>query len=232
MPTAMAESVMPSSGQRQALLRLLAWLSPAFPIGAFSYSAGLESAVVEGHIADGNGLSAWMRLLLRDGGFRNDAILLIEAHRRQSAGGELTDLLEMASALAGSMERYQESTRLGEAFVKAASAWPHPVLQRLSGPVAYSVVVGAIAAAHGVDAGDTVSAFLHAQVQQAISVGIRLGLIGQTAGLELLAGLEGEVLDIALEMQSLGLDDLGSASIIAETLSMRHEAQYSRLFQS
>ncbi|KPF46598.1 urease accessory protein UreF [Rhizobium sp. AAP43] len=223
---------MPSSGQRQALLRLLAWLSPAFPIGAFSYSAGLESAVVEGHIADGSGLSAWMRLLLRDGGLRNDAILLIEAHRRQSAGGELTDLLEMASALAGSMERYQESTRLGEAFVKAASAWPHPVLQRLNGPVAYSVVVGAIAAAHGVDAGDTVSAFLHAQVQQAISVGIRLGLIGQTAGLELLAGLEGEVLDIALEMQSLGLDDLGSASIIAETLSMRHEAQYSRLFQS
>ncbi|MGL3607244.1 urease accessory protein UreF [Rhizobium sp. G187] len=223
---------MPSSSQRQALLRLLAWLSPAFPIGAFSYSAGLESAVVEGHIADGNGLSAWMRLLLRDGGLRNDAILLIEAHRRQSAGGELTDLLEMASALAGSMERYQESTRLGEAFVKAASAWPHPVLQRLNGPVAYSVVVGAIAAAHGVDAGDTVSAFLHAQVQQAISVGIRLGLIGQTAGLELLAGLEGEVLDIALEMQSLGLDDLGSASIIAETLSMRHEAQYSRLFQS
>lgn len=229
MPTAMAES---TTGQRQALLRLMAWLSPAFPIGAFSYSAGLESAVVEGHVGDAEGLSAWLRLLLRDGSLRNEAILLAEAHRCQARGGDLEDLLALAAALAGSMERHQESMRLGEAFVRAASAWPDPVLTRLAGPVAYSVVVGAVASAHGVDAGDTLSAFLHAQVSQAISVAIRLGVIGQTAGLAVLAGLEADVLAMVSAVEGLGLDDLGSASVIAETLSMRHEAQYSRLFQS
>lgn len=229
---AMAEMAADGLAARQALLRLMAWLSPAFPIGGFSYSAGLESAVVEGHVSGGDDLEAWLLVLLGDGGMRNDAILLCEAHRLQSEGQTLNEIVSLATALAGSAERYAEITRLGEAFVQAASAWPHPVIDALSGPVPYSVAVGAVAAAHGVDRVDAIAAFLHAQVSHYVSVAIRLGVIGQTRGVSILAVSEAPILGAASSYARLGLDDLGSATIIADTLSMRHEIQYSRLFQS
>lgn len=229
---AMAEMAADGLAARQALLRLMAWLSPAFPIGGFSYSAGLESAVVEGHVAGGDDLEAWLLVLLGDGGMRNDAILLGEAHRLQSEGQTLDEIVSLAAAIAGSAERYAEITRLGEAFVKAASAWPHPVTGALSGPVPYSVAIGAVAAAHGVGRVDAIAAFLHAQISQYVSVAIRLGVIGQTRGVSILAVSEAPILNAASSYARLGLDDLGSATIIADTLSMRHEIQYSRLFQS
>lgn len=218
---------------RQALLRLMAWLSPAFPVGGFSYSAGFESAIVEDHVRDGDGVEAWLLTLLSAGGMRNDAILLGEAHRLQSEGQPLEDLMSLATALAGSAERHAEVTRLGEAFVQAAAAWPpHPVIERLQGAVTYSVAVGAVAAAHGIAKDDAIAAFLHAQISQYLSVAIRLGVIGQSRGVAILAAAEQPILAAATELSRLGLDDLGSATIIAETLSMRHETQYSRLFQS
>lgn len=229
---AMAEMAADGLAGRQALLRLMAWLSPAFPVGGFSYSAGLESAVVEGHVVGGDDLEAWLLVLLSDGGMRNDAILLGEAHRLQSESQALDEIVSLATALAGSAERYAEITRLGEAFVQAASAWPHPVIDALSGPVPYSVAVGAVAAAHGVDRVDAIAAFLHAQVSHYVSVAIRLSVIGQTRGVSILAASEAPILGAASSYARLGLDDLGSATIIADTLSMRHEIQYSRLFQS
>ena len=217
---------------RQALLRLMAWLSPAFPVGGFSYSAGLEGAIVDGHVINGDDLEAWLDVLLGNGGLRNDAILLNEAHRLQGEAGSLDDLISLATALAGSAERHAEMTRLGEAFVRAAAAWPHPVIDALAGPVPYSVAVGAISSAHVVARVDAITAFLHAQVSQYVSVAIRLGVLGQTRGLTILAAAEGPILAAAEEISRLGLDDLGSATVIADTLSMRHETQYSRLFQS
>ena len=228
----MAELLADGATGRQALLRLMAWLSPAFPVGGFSYSAGLEGAIVDGHVINGDDLEAWLGVLLGNGGLRNDAILLNEAHRLQGAAGSLDDLISLATALAGSAERHAEMTRLGEAFVRAAAAWPHPVIDALAGPVPYSVAVGAISSAHVVGRVDAIAAFLHAQVSQYVSVAIRLGVLGQTRGLAILAAAEGPILAAAEEISRLGLDDLGSATVIADTLSMRHETQYSRLFQS
>lgn len=232
-PAVMAETVSPSPpGGQRALLRLMAWLSPAFPVGGFAYSGGLESAVVEGHLRTVDDLRSWLALLLGQGGLRNDAILFLEAHRRQTDSGDLRELVELAAALAGSSERHAEITRQGEAFVTAAAGWPHPVLELLSGPVAYNVAVGAIAAAHGVSAGDALAAFLHGQVSMLVSVAIRLGVIGQSHGVGLIAEFEESILTAVPTLERLSLDDLGSAAIAAETLSMRHETQYSRLFQS
>lgn len=228
----MAELLADGAIGRQALLRLMAWLSPAFPVGGFSYSAGLEGAIVDGHVIDGDDLEAWLGVLLGNGGLRNDAILLNEAHRLQGEAGSLNDLILLATALAGSAERHAEMTRLGEAFVRAAAAWPHPVIDALAGPVPYSVAVGAISSAHAVGRVDAIAAFLHAQVSHYVSVAIRLGVLGQTRGLAILAAAEGPILAAAEEISRLGLDDLGSATVIADTLSMRHETQYSRLFQS
>ncbi|NGO62412.1 urease accessory protein UreF [Rhizobium daejeonense] len=217
---------------RGALLRLLAWLSPAFPVGGFVYSGGLEAVIHDGGIGSAEELSAWLSVVLSDGSLRNDAILLAEAYRSIDDAKRLRDVVELAAALAGSMERHAEILRQGDAFLAAASAWPHPVLDVFSGGTAYSVAVGAVAAAHHVPLDDALAAFLQAQCAQLISVSVRLGVIGQKQGVAILAGLERPVLAQAERTGRLGLDELGSATVLADIASLRHEVQYSRLFQS
>ncbi|MBC7311472.1 MAG: urease accessory protein UreF [Rhizobium sp.] len=220
------------AGNPQSLIRLMTWLSPAFPVGGFAYSGGLEAAVVEGHVSGAGELAAWLETVLVAGSLRNDAILLAEAHRAFDQPGRLSEVASLAAALAGSAERHQEAVRQGDAFLVAASAWPQPVLALLGANTAYSVAVGAIAAANGVSLGETLVAFLQAQCGQLVSAAIRLGIIGQTQGVAIVARLEPAILGQAEEVCALGLDDLGSATVIADMLSMRHEVQYSRLFQS
>lgn len=220
------------AGDPRSLIRLMTWLSPAFPVGGFAYSGGLEAAVVEGHVSGAGDLAPWLQTLLVSGGLRNDAILLAEAHRAFDQPDRLSDVASLAAALAGSAERHQETVRQGDAFLAAACAWPQPVLALLGANTAYSVAVGAVAAANGVTLGDTLVAFLQAQCGQLVSAAIRLGVIGQTQGVAIVAGLEPVILGQAETVCGLGLDDLGSATVIADMLSMRHEVQYSRLFQS
>lgn len=227
----MAETSAGAEG-REALLRLLAWLSPAFPTGGFVYSGGLETVIHDGRIGSAEELSAWLSVVLEEGSLRNDAILLSEAYRSIDDADRLRGVVDLAAALAGSMERHAEIIRQGDAFLAAASAWPHPVLDAFSGGTAYGVAVGAMAAAHHVPLGDALAAFLQAQCAQQISVAVRLGLIGQKQGVAMLAGLERPILAQVEHVAGLGLDDLGSATVLADIASLRHEVQYSRLFQS
>ncbi len=220
------------SGNPHSLVRLMTWLSPAFPVGGFAYSGGLEAAVCEGHVSGAAGLAAWIAALLDAGSLRNDAILLAEAHRAFDDAGRLAEVVALAAALAGSVERYHEAVNQGDAFLAAASAWPQPVLSLLGPGTAYSVAVGAVAAANGVTLTDTLIAFLQAQCGQLVSAAIRLSVIGQRQAVEILAGLERQLIAQAQATESLGLEDLGSATVVADMLSMRHETQYSRLFQS
>lgn len=220
------------AGDPQSLIRLMVWLSPSFPVGGFAYSGGLEAAVAEGHVSGSGDLAAWLEVLLGAGSLRNDAILLAEAHRAFDDAGRLSEVAALAAALAGSAERYHEAVNQGDAFLAAASAWPQPVLSRLGAGTAYSVAIGAVAAANGVALAETLLAFLQAQCAQFVSAAIRLGVIGQRQAVAILAGLEGQLIAKAQAVETMGLDDLGSATVLADLLSMRHETQYSRLFQS
>lgn len=220
------------AGNPQSLIRLMTWLSPAFPVGGFAYSGGLEAAVAEGHVSGANDLAIWLETLLGAGSMRNDAILLAEAHRAFGDADRLAAVAALAAALTGSAERYREAVNQGDAFLAAAAAWPQPVLSLLGAGTAYSVAVGAVAAANGVTLADTLVAFLQAQCAQLLSAAIRLGIIGQRQAVGILAGLEGPLIARAQAVEPMGLEDLGSATVVADLLSMRHETQYSRLFQS
>lgn len=216
----------------KVLLKLMAWLSPAFPIGGFAYSGGLERAVHDGLVKDAAGLIAWLTSLLRQGTLWNDAVLFGETWRQFEDEAALKEVAELGLALAGSAERHMETLSLGQAFASAASAWPHPVLDRLPRAVPFPVAVGAIAAAHGVAAAQALAAYLHAAVSQSVSTGIRLGVSGQVEGVAILAEIEGLVADIADKASLATLDDLGGAAVQAEIASLRHETQHSRLFRS
>ncbi|WP_312361707.1 urease accessory protein UreF [Agrobacterium sp.] len=215
-----------------ALLRLMAWLSPAFPVGGFSYSGGLEKAVEDGRVPDAAGLLGWVETLLRHGSLWNDAVFLAKGWRRASDAAALNETANLARALAGSAERYRETILLGDAFVAAAGAWPHAVLELLPKECPYPVAVGAVAAVHGVPLRETLAAFAHAGVSQMVSAGIRLGVAGQKDGVAILAASEAVIEEMAARAAQSTLDDLGSATIIADMAAMRHEVQGTRLFRS
>lgn len=215
-----------------ALVRLMTWLSPAFPVGAFSYSGGLEQAVADGDVGDAQTLRGWLLSLLAHGNLWNDAVLLAAAHRAFDDAERLAEIAALAEALSGSAERHLETMLQGGAFLAAAASWPHPVLDALGEAAAYPVAVGAVSAAHGIGAEAALAAFLHAVASNLVSVAIRCGVIGQKNAVSVLAGLEEEIIALAAAAAGSTLDDLGSATIRADIASLRHETLPTRLFRS
>jgi len=216
----------------QGLLRLMAWLSPAFPVGSFAYSGGLERAVHDGLVTDAASLETWISTLLTNGSIWNDAVIFSAAWRGQGDAAEIGDLAALAEALAGSRERHQETMLLGDAFLTAARAWADPVFDRLPQQTAYPVAVGAVSGAHAIALDKALAAFLHAYVSQAVSAGIRLGVAGQKDGVAMLAKLEPLIAGVAADASAATTEDLGSAAVQADISTLRHETQSTRLFRS
>ena len=223
-----------------SIVRLLAWLSPSFPVGGFAYSHGLEAAGEHGLVFDAASLHAWLAGLLRFGNGRTDAILLSCSHRAvtDSAFDELADVADLAAALIAAPELALESYGQGVAFRRTVrEAWPHPGWAELGrylprDRLAYPVAVGVAAALHGVPRSDTTVAWLHACVANGVSAGLRLGLIGQTDGQRILAGLEPLVIGTARTALSSGCEDIGSACLTSDLMAFVHETQRTRLFRS
>jgi urease accessory protein len=223
---------MTSIDNAQALIRLLTWMSPAFPIGAFSYSGGLEAAVQDRRVEDAASLSDWISLVLSRGALWNDAILLKAAAEQASDKAALLELSELGLALAGSGERYRETLLLGQAFRDAAKAWPVDVLSILPDEVPYPVAVGAVGAGNGLATHSVLVGYLHSGASQLVSAAIRLSVCGQSQALAILAALEPQIERVAERALLSTLDDLGTATIGADISSLRHEVMHSRLFRS
>ena len=224
--------------QGAALYRLMTWLSPAFPVGAFSYSSGIEWAVEAGDITGAAALQDWLSSLLEAAGFC-DGVFLAHTHRAASRADDakLREVAELAAAFAPSRERHLETTAQGRAFIEIArSAWNCAGLERLiaicSGIVAYPVAVGIVSAAHGIPLAATIHGFLHAVTSNWISAGARLVPLGQTDSQLVLSALEPVVVATGRRALQAALDDAGGASFRADLASMRHETQYTRLFRS
>lgn len=232
MPTRMATITMTEAPGNLAFLRLMTWLSPAFPVGGFSYSHGIERAVLEGWIEDATDLEDWLVQLLQFGSAWNDCVLLAESWRRSSAKGDLMELAEWAEALAGSEERHRESTLQGSAFLQAASAWPLPTQDRLPANCPYCIAIGAAAGAFNIGLQQTLAAFLQAFAVNLIQASVRLGVVGQKGAVGIVAKLETVVLDVAARAAASSLDDLGSATFLSDVAAMRHEVQQTRLFRT
>ena len=233
--TAMVEIVREEALAAPALLKLMTFLSPAFPVGAFSYSHGLEFLIDSGEIRSADVLQPWLTDLLEFGSIWNDAVLFAAAHHASRLGSceELRVIAELAEALAASRERHLESMAQGRAFLDAvAAAWPTPALEALAGAAPYPIAVGATAAAHGVALESALPAFLNAFVANLASVAVRLVPLGQSAGLRVVAALHPKIAATSERARNSTLDDLGSATLRADIASMRHETQYSRVFRT
>jgi urease accessory protein len=222
-----------------ALYRLMAWLSPAYPVGAFSYSSGIEWAVEAGDITDARTLERWLAVMIGEGGGFCDAVFFVHAWRAIANGDDaaLRAVAELAAAFAPSKERHLETTAQGRAFLDTTrAAWPTPALDRLlsawDSAIALPVAVGVACAGHGVRLDPALNAYLHALTANLISTGVRLVPLGQTDGQRVLAALEPVVAATAKRALITPLDEVGGAAVRADLASMHHETQYTRLFRS
>jgi urease accessory protein len=250
MDTLTTTTIMTDAPAANGLLKLTAWLSPAFPVGSFSYSHGLESAAASPQpfasevspapsgisspalIASAEDLHDWLAALLRFGSGWNDAVLFAEAWRRRRSGGDIGELADLGVALAGSHERHLETTLQGKAFATALhNGWPGPALD-LPDPCPYPIAVGAAAGAHGILLEDALCVWLQAFVVNLTQAAIRLGITGQAGSVGLVAALEPVVAETAKHAAGSTLDDLGSSTVLSDIMAMRHETHYSRLFRT
>lgn len=214
------------------LQKLLTWLSPAFPVGAFAWSAGLETAIVGRLVHDRQTAEDWISGALLHGSMRTDAILLAHAHKSPRAPEKLQELADLCLALTPAKERHAETTMTGNAFATAGAAWPVDPPLDLPRPCPYPIAVGALAGAHGIGLLDTLVAFLTATVHSQVSVAVRLVPIGQTDGLAIMAALEPEIGKLAALCQHATLDEIGSVAYGADIAQMQHETLPTRIFRS
>ena len=213
------------------LLRLQSWLSPSFPIGAFSYSHGLEYAVEAGLVHDRVTLVDWLDADLRHGSGRNEAIILAVALNAE--GDEFQEIAELAGASFATRELALESLSQGEAFLQMVQkAWPHEKLICLPESPALAISLAIACKAHGIDAEASLHLHLQAWLANLINAAVRLVPIGQTDGQLAQAELEEVVMEVAAMAKNATIEDLGSAAVMVDWTSMQHETQYTRLFRS
>ena len=207
------------------LLLLVQWLSPAFPIGAFAYSQGLEVAISDGEIRDAATLEAWIAAVLRYGSGRMDAILLAQA---RAEAADLTALANLAYALAPAALRAQEMREQGRAFATAI----HAMTGRAQPDLPLMLAVGFATRRLKVPTERVLALWLQGVAAQLVSVAVRFVPLGQTEGQAVLARLAPRLADWAADCAAASLADLGSASLRADLAAMRQETLEVRIFRS
>ncbi len=218
-------TIIPMDSDPADRLRLVQWLSPAFPIGAFAYSQGLEAAIADGRVAEADGLTRWIHAVLHHGTGRLDGVALALA---RAPGTDLAALSDLVLAHAASAERVTETLEQGRAFAATVSA----VTGRALPPMPYAVAVGAATAPLRVGTGEVMTLWLHGLAAQLVSVAVRFVPLGQTAGQQVLAALAGPITALAAGLAAAGPDDLASTTFGADLAAMQHETMETRIYRS
>ncbi len=219
----MAEPLAPD-----ALWRLAAWTSAAYPVGAFAHSHGLETAIAQGAVTDAATARAWIADALAHGAGRTDAILAAHAWRAGREGAAPDALAELARALAPARERLVETEALGAAFARATSGGWDAEAPDAPQPVA----LGWAAGRAGLPLAPVLLLALQGFAAMLVSAAVRLVPLGQTEGQRILAALGPLAAEIAEAAAEAPLDAVGGACFAGDIAAMAHETQDPRLFRT
>ena len=222
---------------------LAALFSPAFPIGAFSYSHGIEAAIASGDVNDAATAHDWIETILLGGSGRNDAILMATASHAvtlhaarggQLAGGrnaEIEAINELAFALSSGAERAHEIRELGVNFTRMTEQVYQLDIGQ-SPPLAYPVVAGLAARPLRCELQLSLILFLQSFIGNLISVAVRAVPLGQSDGQIILARLMPAVAVLADEATTTPLDDIGGYTLLADPASILHETLETRIYRT
>ena len=219
-----------------ALLKLLQLASPTLPIGAYSYSEGVEALVDAVKITSASSLEHWLRQDLCYGAVRIEAAVMIRAYRATIAENvsALTHWNRWLSATRETEELRSQSWQMGRSLLRLFQDLQADeiALLLLQEECNFAIAFGTIAARWQIDERSATLGYLHSWATNLISAGIKLIPLGQTAGQRLLLEL-GEAFDRATqEVLTLQDNDLNSCGWGLSLASMAHETLYSRLFRS
>lgn len=221
------------------LVRLLQLASPALPIGAYSYSQGLEWVVAEGGVRDAATAQAWIGDLLEFVVAPGEAAiawrLLAAAERGDAAALAKWNAWFRASREAA--ELGAETAQMGGSLVKLAAdldildararAWL-PALAPITLPAAFALA----ARGFGVPPAAALVAYVWSWLENQTVAAIKTVPLGQVAGQRLLAALGANIPDAVAAAQRTNDDDVVSFAPGLALASCRHETQYTRLFRS
>lgn len=213
------DSMTPDAEQ---MLILQNWFSPAFPVGAFSYSAGLETAIERGDVYNRESLTGWLTVTLCHGAAFTDAVFL-----RAAMTGE--DVNDLCLALCPGAERYLETTELGAAFSKIIYE-THAI--KLPPGLAYPIAIGMAAGRLGLDVEMTLAAFLQGACLNQISVAVRTVPIGQMDGQSCLVALQPEIEAAMSKAMTTDVSDVGSFALAADLCALEHETAEQRIYRT
>lgn len=209
--------------KQRDMMILQAWFSPAFPIGAYSYSHGLETAIQDGLITDEVSLQSWISTLLLYGSGRNDGLFIKAAYEAEEEANAL------CLALCASKERWQETTELGQAFSRVANT---SYQTDLPDGLAYPVAVGQAARTMDLDLTLTLQSYLQAFAANLISVGVRAIPIGQQAGQHCLVRLYPVIEEVITQAAEASLAEVGSSALLSDLMAMKHEHSVPRIYRT
>lgn len=219
------------------LLRLLQLASPALPVGAYSYSEGIETLVENGAIANKHCLKHWLEQELKYGAIRIEAAVMVRVYRAATIAdvAALVYWNHWLSAFRETEELRQQNWQMGRSLTRLLLELEPQladIINTIDNPCNFAIAY-AIAAAHWkIDLSAAILGYLHSWITNLITAGVKLIPLGQTAGQQLLLELHTNLINATGEIMTLDDDDLSSCSWGLSLASMAHETQYSRLFRS
>ena len=233
------ESGAGGGGPALALVRLLQLASPALPIGAFSYSQGLERVVEDRVVHDAASAEAWigdlLDLVLASGeaaiawrllraAAAGDAASLAHWNEWFLASRESAELRAETLQMGGSLAKLSGDLGLVDPFARGALA----TLQPVTLPAAWALAARGL----GVDCGAAHLAYLWSWLENQVMAAIKSVPLGQLAGQRLLLALGARIPAAARRARVIADEDIASFAPGFAMASARHETQYTRLFRS
>ncbi|GFE64020.1 urease accessory protein UreF [Litoreibacter roseus] len=202
-------------------LSLVQWLSPAFPVGGYAYSHGLEQSIARGDVSDADSFACWLRSILTHGAGRSDAILLCCALRGDNVADE-------ARAFCPSSERWVETIDQGRAFLAVTNS----LYGEARAPAALPVAVGLVAQCLSLSGAEVAAIYLHSFASNLVSAAVRFVPLGQTAGQAVLNTLHPMLVTLAEEAEHATVDQIGTSVFGADLAAMEHEVMDVRVFRT
>jgi urease accessory protein len=225
--------------QAVALLHLLQLSSPSLPIGAYSYSQGLEAAIENGRVSSEASARAWIAHALQEVVARFEAPIfarLVDAFEARDAAA-VTLWTERFVAARDTSEFRAETIQMGYSLgklgadLKLGDAELLAILQAQS-EVPLPTALAFSTVALGVPREAAVLGMLFAWAENQVLACLKTVPLGQVAGQRMLLSLQPELEQAAATAQALEDDALSNWSPGLSLLSMQHEVQYSRIYRS
>ena len=216
-------------------LRLLQLASPALPVGAYSYSQGLEAAVETGVVTDASAAATWIGDVLVHVVARMEAPVFLRLARAWAEGDdpEASRWNHELVASRESAELRAETLQMGHSLARLARDLDVPGAQRLPREdLSYPAAFAFVTAAWGIDPIEALEAYLYAWVENQVLAAVKCIPLGQTEGQRILLALAARLPALVRECAAMPDEDLGNFAPALAILCARHETQYSRLFRS